>query len=180
MNALTAAEQFNQLLNQHCKFDRGTARFSAAIDREFQKLWKKLNPTQQAWYRENWATRGYTIDDTGRVTFDAAKIEHPDREVVTVSGIKCCARCGKDHTRILAFTRMERPIRNMTHWSPCPTNGDPILVRVEQENGAAPVSGGFKCPTCEQVFPYKSYYRRHVQRSHGGDKALMEFYSDKA
>lgn len=45
-----------------------------------------------------------------------------------------CARCGDDHPG-LDFEKLIQPIREgaddeMTHWAPCPTNGQPILMRL--------------------------------------------------
>ena len=43
-----------------------------------------------------------------------------------------CARCGKDHEDIL-FEELIRPVKDdndvvlFTHWTACPTNGQPIL-----------------------------------------------------
>lgn len=48
-----------------------------------------------------------------------------------------CARCGRTHEQV-EWRRLERPIvdadeerTTWTHWAPCPTNGDPILMREE-------------------------------------------------
>lgn len=51
--------------------------------------------------------------------------------ITTVEG---CARCGLTHEE-LEFDLLERPIwehdgRDYTHWAPCPTNGQPILLRM--------------------------------------------------
>lgn len=48
--------------------------------------------------------------------------------------VRGCARCGEDHEE-LEFERLQRPIqeddgRDYTHWAPCPTNGQPILLRM--------------------------------------------------
>lgn len=55
-----------------------------------------------------------------------------------VRNIKHCARCGGDHVLILAMP-LTRPFAPeeaggvaWTHWAPCPTNGEPILVRVAE------------------------------------------------
>jgi hypothetical protein len=43
-----------------------------------------------------------------------------------------CARCGGEHD--VEPERLERPIKaadiEITHWSPCPNNGQPILIQV--------------------------------------------------
>lgn len=58
---------------------------------------------------------------------DALSVPIPDR--VEFASLKGCARCGGDHEH-MTFTKMERPIDDMPYWAPCPTNGDPILLRV--------------------------------------------------
>lgn len=50
--------------------------------------------------------------------------------------IERCARCGEDHATV-EFERLARPIEvgevTLTHWAPCPTNGEPILMQVVAE-----------------------------------------------
>jgi hypothetical protein len=46
--------------------------------------------------------------------------------------VRGCARCGEEHE--VQFKEFERPAEaapgvTWTHWAPCPTNGDPILMR---------------------------------------------------
>lgn len=41
-----------------------------------------------------------------------------------------CARCGKDHKQ-LKFSRLTRPGPRHSFWAPCPTNGEPIMMKVE-------------------------------------------------
>ena len=50
------------------------------------------------------------------------------KERVTVD-VKDCARCGKDHKQ-LVFTSLTRPGPRHNFWSPCPTNGEPIMMVV--------------------------------------------------
>jgi len=43
-----------------------------------------------------------------------------------------CARCGRDH-RYVTFKLLVNPVSHegrliATHWAPCPTYGDPILL----------------------------------------------------
>ena len=54
---------------------------------------------------------------------------------VVETGIKNCARCGGSHEELTfqPFTQ-GRPDR-YTHWCLCPTNGEPILYRLENEAG---------------------------------------------
>ncbi len=44
----------------------------------------------------------------------------------------CCGRCGEPHED-LSFERLVRPMRfsGWTHWCPCPSNGQPIVLRIE-------------------------------------------------
>lgn len=48
-------------------------------------------------------------------------------ETVKVPKLANCARCGCDH-RALVFHKLQRPLRGWTHWTPCPNNGQPILL----------------------------------------------------
>jgi len=43
--------------------------------------------------------------------------------------LQCCARCGKNHTNII-FQPLKRPGERHTHWAPCPTNGEPVMLVV--------------------------------------------------
>lgn len=55
---------------------------------------------------------------------------------VHVKKVSNCARCGEDHEN-MTFAQLERPMTpddvsppiTWTHWAPCPTNGQPILMR---------------------------------------------------
>lgn len=40
-----------------------------------------------------------------------------------------CARCGEDHKQ-LTFFKLARPTPRYKYWATCPTNGEPILMRV--------------------------------------------------
>lgn len=46
-----------------------------------------------------------------------------------VRNIEGCARCGQDHAN-LRFERLERPIDDCDYWAPCPTNKQPIILKV--------------------------------------------------
>lgn len=50
-----------------------------------------------------------------------------------ITGVKSCARCGEDHEP-LCFLKLKRPGQNgaegITHWTSCPTTGEPILLGV--------------------------------------------------
>ncbi len=47
-----------------------------------------------------------------------------------------CARCGGNHDCI-EWERLERPVEDddglFEYWSPCPTNGQPILMQVKDK-----------------------------------------------
>ena len=58
-----------------------------------------------------------------------------NKRVDFLASVSNCARCEGNHDD-LPFTRFERPIVDQgepgytwTHWSICPTSGDPILLR---------------------------------------------------
>ena len=51
------------------------------------------------------------------------------RPPVAVQRIVGCARCGQTH-RDLSFHKLARPCGDLTHWAPCPTNGEPILMQI--------------------------------------------------
>lgn len=39
-----------------------------------------------------------------------------------------CARCDGDGHPGLTFTKLTHPCLDFTHWAPCPTNGEPIML----------------------------------------------------
>lgn len=55
-----------------------------------------------------------------------------------INGIKACARCGEEHCYVeaRALTRPFAPTEAgglvWTHWFPCPTNGEPVLVMTRE------------------------------------------------
>lgn len=57
-------------------------------------------------------------------------------EVVT--SVQNCARCDGDH-KSLSFKEMRSPIEcgsvDLTHWAVCPVTGDPVLLRIIEEEG---------------------------------------------
>lgn len=65
---------------------------------------------------------------------DLAKLKAQDTHETAVVG---CARCGKDHVGVL-FMKLDRPMKGSTHWAPCPTNGQPILLRFEESQVQLP------------------------------------------
>jgi len=44
--------------------------------------------------------------------------------------VKNCARCDQDHVSLM-FTKFTNPIDDWTHFSICPYNKEPILLKVE-------------------------------------------------
>lgn len=51
--------------------------------------------------------------------------------------LKGCARCWGDGHDALTFEPLTHPVEldsdaepSFTHWAPCPTNGEPILMRI--------------------------------------------------
>ena len=61
-------------------------------------------------------------------------MDEKDRRPVVIKRVTQCARCGEDHQNLVAH-KLDRPWAppeargvTWTHWMPCPTNGQPILV----------------------------------------------------
>ena len=52
---------------------------------------------------------------------------------VVVKRLVGCARCGRVH-RNLSFATLTQPCGLLTHWAPCPTNGEPILLAITANN----------------------------------------------
>ncbi len=58
-------------------------------------------------------------------------------DVIVIPELKNCARCGETHDgSLLTFSKLTNPIEDpdgtkWTHWSPCPINGEPILLRAQ-------------------------------------------------
>ena len=44
-----------------------------------------------------------------------------------------CARCGERH-QDLRFNPLTYPADEWTHWAPCPTNGEPIMLCILESN----------------------------------------------
>lgn len=60
----------------------------------------------------------------------------PERLDYTMKvSIQYCARCGQDHDG-LEFQLLTHPMNDSdgirNYWAPCPTNGEPILMRILQ------------------------------------------------
>ncbi len=47
---------------------------------------------------------------------------------ITIDHLVSCERCGQDHDGVV-FKKLDHPVRDLTHWATCPTNGQPILMR---------------------------------------------------
>jgi hypothetical protein len=56
------------------------------------------------------------------------------RDNVFVRDLRGCARCGGDHTD-LVFIKLTIPSFDgeWTHWTHCPTNGEPIMMGIEKD-----------------------------------------------
>ena len=62
------------------------------------------------------------------------KSDGGDKESIKVQLMRNCSRCGQIHSD-LVFHRLTHPCGDLTHWTRCPTNGEPILLKVVAENG---------------------------------------------
>lgn len=58
----------------------------------------------------------------------------PEAEII-VTDVGNCARCGEDHSMV-AFKRLTHPCLQFTHWAPCPTNGEPIMMHIVSQEEA--------------------------------------------
>jgi hypothetical protein len=55
--------------------------------------------------------------------------------------VKQCARCGKDHEKVV-FKKLTQPGPRHSHWAPCPTNQEPIMMRVVEMDTAQTKADG--------------------------------------
>jgi len=59
-----------------------------------------------------------------------------DQQVILLERLNGCARCWGDGHDNIAFEKLEHPFEPegvkeaYTHWAPCPTNGEPILMAI--------------------------------------------------
>lgn len=71
------------------------------------------------------------------------------RSGVTLERLEGCARCGGVHKN-LTFSRMARPVQNedgdLQFWAPCPANGDPILLHMDEHVYLVPNDHGDMVP----------------------------------
>lgn len=70
-------------------------------------------------------------------------VYHRAGEMLVVSSIARCARCGGEHDGPIEARELVRPFAPpeaagvvWTHWFPCPANGDPVLVACDASGGA--------------------------------------------
>ena len=111
-------------------------------------VWIDFNPPSSApEYELTFVTPGAPAEEfirekveevTGRPVL--AIRQRPGPETTAVPELKGCARCGDDHTD-LTFEKLEQPVERegaptITFWCPCPTNGQPILMRFEPQTFA--------------------------------------------
>lgn len=61
-------------------------------------------------------------------------------DTCVLKNIRHCARCGGDHEGELVARPLTQPFAPpeaggivWSHWLPCPTNGEPIMVRIEEK-----------------------------------------------
>lgn len=62
------------------------------------------------------------------------------KRYTTIDKIEHCARCGKTHLN-LKFKKLRRkpgPFTRYTHWGTCPTNKEPIMMRVTEDKKVKP------------------------------------------
>jgi hypothetical protein len=62
------------------------------------------------------------------------KHDEPDAMTTFVNDVVSCARCGGNHTG-LVFKFFTNPSPICQLWAQCPSNGEPILMRVEGVKG---------------------------------------------
>lgn len=66
------------------------------------------------------------MDDSDKIHQLQQDLEDKDDLIVDMKG---CARCeGEGHPQI-RFKKLTHPVGDLTHWAPCPTNGEPILLK---------------------------------------------------
>lgn len=54
------------------------------------------------------------------------------KNAIIVKFVDGCARCGEDHSYI-NFKPLTFACGDYTHWAPCPTNGEPLLMKIENK-----------------------------------------------
>ncbi len=72
-----------------------------------------------------------------------------------ITNVLACARCGKRHLNV-AFERMLFPHAEFEYWAACPTNGQPILLKLMPEASKVPaeeVALQENSPVCCKPFP---------------------------
>jgi hypothetical protein len=80
-----------------------------------------------------WDDRAVSVEkDTGRVMtigfMDEDLDYEPDEKSVMVED---CARCGGKHQ--VVFQKLRRDCEGWTHWASCPETGEPILMKIEDD-----------------------------------------------
>ena len=61
-------------------------------------------------------------------------VQHGNAIVTNVRG---CARCGDNH-ELVGFRPLTNPCVGLTHWAPCPTNGEPIMLAIVPDEDCPP------------------------------------------
>ena len=65
---------------------------------------------------------------------DNKKLEKVRKQETFTQTVKNCARCASTHEE-LVFKKLARPSDDWTHWVPCPTNGEPIMLQIVMGGG---------------------------------------------
>lgn len=96
--------------------------------------------------------------------------------------LKNCARCGETHAD-LPFKPLARPVYDdrdgelYTHWAPCPTNGDPIMMLVmpstDEERCAEVITDGVYRRRCERLKKHTKSHSFEIVTHMNRDKLLI-------
>ncbi len=83
------------------------------------------NPDPLGLAQEGWINEATEFIEANAMTNEKTQGGPP----VAVKRLVGCARCGKTH-RDLSFRKLARPCGDLTHWTLCPTSGEPILMQI--------------------------------------------------
>ena len=79
--------------------------------------------------------------------------------------LKHCARCGGDHEQ-LVFRALTQPTHDgWTHWTPCPANGEPILLKETADEKAyiEPPKRGYSFREKLAEYEYEVCFETHAE-----------------
>lgn len=78
---------------------------------------------------------GFPVKVSDRLSKAASDITLGDWTAYMRISVRGCARCGQNHDN-LEFHPLTRAMSDSegqwTHWAACPTNGEPILMKVQE------------------------------------------------